>query len=143
MQHSGCSSSNTTNSSNNFFENNPTSASTSQNNSDEIGGNGDIVAIDPEKKSLSSLVAGSSNGERLPNFSKLDVNAHHSEHRSSTITSSYFNKMNSSMGGVTTSINNSNKPGDVKKIVIKNFKGMFHENSIVFSTIFHLFHNDF
>lgn len=54
------------------------------------------------------------NGERRANFSMLDA-THITDHRSSTTTSAYFNKMGA---------NNTSKPGDVKKIVIKNFKGM-------------------
>ncbi|XP_073810981.1 cullin 4 [Musca autumnalis] len=52
------------------------------------------------------------NGERRANFSMLDT-AHLNDHRSSTTTSAYFNKLGA---------NNTSKPGDVKKIVIKNFK---------------------
>lgn len=54
------------------------------------------------------------NGERRANFSMLDATAHINDHRSATTTSAYFNKMGT---------NNATKPGDVKKIVIKNFKG--------------------
>lgn len=54
------------------------------------------------------------NGERRANFSMLDTTAHLNDHRSSTTTSAFFNKMGA---------NNASKPGDVKKIVIKNFKG--------------------
>ncbi|XP_065367431.1 cullin-4A [Calliphora vicina] len=53
------------------------------------------------------------NGERRANFSMLDTTAHLNDHRSSTTTSAFFNKMGT---------NNASKPGDVKKIVIKNFK---------------------
>uniref|UniRef100_A0A1A9WMP9 Cullin-4A n=1 Tax=Glossina brevipalpis TaxID=37001 RepID=A0A1A9WMP9_9MUSC len=52
------------------------------------------------------------NGERRSNFSMLEA-SNVSEHRSSITTSSHFNKMGSQ---------NATKPGDVKKIVIKNFK---------------------
>uniref|UniRef100_T1PIM5 Cullin-4A n=1 Tax=Musca domestica TaxID=7370 RepID=T1PIM5_MUSDO len=52
------------------------------------------------------------NGERRANFSMLDA-AHINDHRSSTTTSAYFNKLGA---------HNTTKPGDVKKIVIKNFK---------------------
>lgn len=55
------------------------------------------------------------NGERRANFSMLDA-AHINDHRSSTTTSAYFNKLGA---------HNTTKPGDVKKIVIKNFKGMY------------------
>lgn len=57
---------------------------------------------------------GGTNGERRANFSMLDTTAHLNDHRSSTTTSAFFNKMGT---------NNASKPGDVKKIVIKNFKG--------------------
>lgn len=56
------------------------------------------------------------NGERRANFSMLDTTGHMNDHRSSTTTSAFFNKMGT---------NNASKPGDVKKIVIKNFKGRF------------------
>ncbi|KAH8276515.1 hypothetical protein KR026_006740 [Drosophila bipectinata] len=55
--------------------------------------------------------AASTNGERLPNFSKLG--GHHGEIRTASTTSNLLNRMGA--------IHNS-KPGDVKKIVIKNFK---------------------
>lgn len=58
--------------------------------------------------------AASTNGERLPNFSKLG--GHHGEIRTASTTSNLLNRMGA--------IHNS-KPGDVKKIVIKNFKGKF------------------
>ncbi|XP_028894290.2 cullin-4A [Zeugodacus cucurbitae] len=57
-------------------------------------------------------IGNNTNGERLANFSMLD-GAHMNDHRSATTTSAYFNKMGA---------NNASKPGDVKKIVIKNFK---------------------
>lgn len=53
------------------------------------------------------------NGERRSNFSMLEA-SNVNEHRSSITTSSHFNKMGTQ---------NATKPGDVKKIVIKNFKG--------------------
>lgn len=57
--------------------------------------------------------AASTNGERLPNFSKLG--SHHSNDiRAAPTTSNLLNRM----GAI-----HNNKPGDVKKIVIKNFKG--------------------
>uniref|UniRef100_A0A1A9Z5I4 Cullin-4A n=1 Tax=Glossina pallidipes TaxID=7398 RepID=A0A1A9Z5I4_GLOPL len=52
------------------------------------------------------------NGERRSNFSMLEA-SNVNEHRSSITTSSHFNKMGTQ---------NATKPGDVKKIVIKNFK---------------------
>uniref|UniRef100_A0A1A9V8H1 Cullin-4A n=1 Tax=Glossina austeni TaxID=7395 RepID=A0A1A9V8H1_GLOAU len=52
------------------------------------------------------------NGERRSNFSMLET-SNVNEHRSSITTSSHFNKMGTQ---------NATKPGDVKKIVIKNFK---------------------
>ncbi|XP_017839867.1 cullin-4A [Drosophila busckii] len=56
----------------------------------------------------------STNGERLPNFSKIGGAAHHgNEIRSTPTTSNLLNRMGA--------IHNT-KPGDVKKIVIKNFK---------------------
>ncbi|KAH8291276.1 hypothetical protein KR054_010269 [Drosophila jambulina] len=55
--------------------------------------------------------ASATNGERLPNFSKLG--SHHGEIRTASTTSNLLNRMGA--------IHNS-KPGDVKKIVIKNFK---------------------
>lgn len=57
--------------------------------------------------------AASTNGERLPNFSKLGSH-HGSDIRSASTTSNLLNRMGA--------IHNT-KPGDVKKIVIKNFKG--------------------
>lgn len=112
MQRSGCS--------NNFFENNPSSAGTSV-----ITSNSSLILASESEKGIGAAMGtmGSANGERIPNFSKLDVNAHLREHRSSTTTSGYFNKMTNTIGGVTGCGNASNKPGDVKKIVIKNFKG--------------------
>ena len=56
------------------------------------------------------------NGERRANFSMLETTGHMNDHRSSTTTSAFFNKMGT---------NNASKPGDVKKIVIKNFKGKY------------------
>ncbi|KAH8284708.1 hypothetical protein KR018_012036 [Drosophila ironensis] len=52
--------------------------------------------------------AASTNGDRLPNFSKLGAN--HGEIRATSTTSNLLNRIHNS------------KPGDVKKIVIKNFK---------------------
>ncbi|XP_037953327.1 cullin-4A [Teleopsis dalmanni] len=54
---------------------------------------------------------GNTNGERRANFSMLET-VQLGDQRSTT-TSTYFNKLGS---------NNATKPGDVKKIVIKNFK---------------------
>ncbi|KAH8371223.1 hypothetical protein KR093_006682 [Drosophila rubida] len=62
--------------------------------------------------SASAAAASTTNGERLPNFSKLG--AHHgNDMRSASTTSNLLNRMGA--------IHNT-KPGDVKKIVIKNFK---------------------
>jgi len=61
-----------------------------------------------------NMNSASTNGERLPNFSKLGGS--HAEIRTASTTSNLLNRMGA--------IHNS-KPGDVKKIVIKNFKGMF------------------
>jgi len=59
-----------------------------------------------------NMNSASTNGERLPNFSKLGGS--HGEIRTASTTSNLLNRMGA--------IHNS-KPGDVKKIVIKNFKG--------------------
>ncbi|KAH8336932.1 cullin-4A [Drosophila kikkawai] len=59
-----------------------------------------------------NMNSASTNGERLPNFSKLG-GGHHGEIRAASTTSNLLNRMGA--------IHNS-KPGDVKKIVIKNFK---------------------
>ena len=69
----------------------------------KAGDGGDIAEGD---------IAHAGDGDRRANFSMLD-NAHVSEHRSATTTSAYFNKMG---------VQNATKPGDVKKLVIKNFK---------------------
>ncbi|XP_034111522.1 cullin-4A [Drosophila nasuta] len=59
-----------------------------------------------------AAAASTTNGERLPNFSKLG--AHHgNDIRAASTTSNLLNRMGA--------IHNT-KPGDVKKIVIKNFK---------------------
>lgn len=63
--------------------------------------------------------AASTNGERLPNFSKLGPH-HGSDIRSASTTSNLLNRMGA--------IHNT-KPGDVKKIVIKNFKGKLRGDS--------------
>ncbi|XP_017126436.1 cullin-4A [Drosophila elegans] len=58
-----------------------------------------------------NMNSASTNGERLPNFSKLSGS--HGEIRTASTTSNLLNRVGA--------IHNS-KPGDVKKIVIKNFK---------------------
>ncbi|EDV59574.1 cullin-4A [Drosophila erecta] len=58
-----------------------------------------------------NMNSASTNGERLPNFSKLGGS--HGEIRTASTTSNLLNRVGA--------IHNS-KPGDVKKIVIKNFK---------------------
>lgn len=68
--------------------------------------------------SNNNLNSGGTNVERRANFSMLDTTTNLNDHRSSTTTSAFFNKMGA---------NNASKPGDVKKIVIKNFKGMFYK----------------
>ena len=67
----------------------------------------------------------SGDGDRRANFSMLD-NSHLNEHRSSTTTSAYFNKMG---------VQNASKPGDVKKLVIKNFKGNYKLEVLVKNNI--------
>lgn len=59
--------------------------------------------------------AASTNGERLPNFSKLGSH-HNNDVRAASTTSNLLNRVGA--------IHNT-KPGDVKKIVIKNFKGKY------------------
>lgn len=121
-----------------LFENNPAGSSstttTSVIASTNSGGGVGLMVTDSEKTHHAvgvGVMAATSNGERVPNFSKLDMSMHMGEHRSTTTTSGYFNKMNSTIGGVTCSLNASNKPGDVKKIVIKNFKGKYETRSLL------------
>lgn len=66
-------------------------------------------------------IGNNTNGERRANFSMLD-GGHMNDHRSATTTSAYFNKMGA---------NNASKPGDVKKIVIKNFKGKLRKTKFI------------
>jgi len=78
--------------------------------------NSSITTTNPGRSAFAAQnmnSAASTNGERLPNFSKLG--AHHgNDIRAASTTSNLLNRMGA--------IHNT-KPGDVKKIVIKNFKG--------------------
>lgn len=77
---------------------------------------GSNTNLSNNNNSLCSSTGSANGGERLANFSMLDSVSHINDHRSSTTTSAYFNNVGN---------NNASKPGDVKKIVIKNFKGNF------------------